>query len=29
VKLETAGPYNLVVSNGTGTVSNIVTITVK
>jgi hypothetical protein len=29
VKLETAGPYNLVVSNATGAVSNVAMITVK
>jgi hypothetical protein len=29
VKLETAGPYNLVVSNATGAVSNVAVITVK
>jgi hypothetical protein len=29
VKLETAGPYNMVVSNSTGAVSNVAVITVK
>jgi hypothetical protein len=29
VKLETAGPYNMVVSNATGAVSNVAVITVK
>jgi hypothetical protein len=29
VKLESAGPYNLVASNSTGAVSNVATITVK
>jgi hypothetical protein len=29
VKLENAGPYNLVVSNSTGAVSNVAVFTVK